>query len=182
MTLTVIRTLEREYPRVARNVVSRLSEEDRELLESMSALRWMPFGPHMDIVDAAREELGSQRNIVFWHEATCSVVQRPLLHSFIRMAVRLSGSTATGLLTRVPFVFNHLFQGIGECTAEAVEDGPGLAVVEVRGFPAHNYSFDSFSEGFIGSLQAAGTLVGSPVRIQVEHSAGGYFRMRAFRV
>lgn len=145
-------------------ILQRIPEETLAHYRRVIPVGWTSMELHMQVSDAIRAVLGSERNVEVWHATMAALTGRPLLAGFLRhVGARLGVSPGT-LYRQTARLWKHLCRDVGDLTAEV---GESQTSVELSAFPAREHSFPCFVEGLHGCLSGLVTALEVPVEIRV---------------
>ncbi len=126
---------------------------------------WTSMQLHMEVSDAIRAVVGSQRNVEVWHRTMAALTSRPLLSGFLRhVGTRLGMSPGT-MYQQTARLWQHLCRNVGDLSAEVVGSHTTVELVE---FPASEHSFPCFVEGLHGCLLGLVTPFDVSVEVRVD--------------
>ncbi|MBL4689493.1 MAG: hypothetical protein JKY37_33200 [Nannocystaceae bacterium] len=125
---------------------------------------WTSMERHMEVADAIRVVVGSQRNVEVWHGAMATLTGRPLLSGFLRHVGMRLGMTPGTLYRQTARLWGHLCREVGDLRAEVEAS---RTAVELSEFPAGDHHFPCFVEGLHGCLLGLVTALDVSVQVRV---------------
>lgn len=145
-------------------VLALVPEETLAHYRRVMPVGWTSMEQHMEVSNAIRAVVGSERNIEVWHETMAALTGRPLLSGFLRhIGMRLGISPGT-LYRQTARLWTHLCREVGDLYADV---GESQTTAELSGFPAGEHSFPCFVEGLHGCLTGLVTPFDVSVQVRV---------------
>ncbi|MBV1857879.1 MAG: hypothetical protein KUG77_05655 [Nannocystaceae bacterium] len=130
-------------------ILDLVSEETLTHYRRAMPVGWTSMERHMEVSNAIRAVVGSQRNVEVWHGTMAALTGRPLLSGFLRnIGMRLGMNPGT-MYRQTARLWKHLCSEVGELRAEV---GTSQTAVELSKFPAEDHHFPCFVEGLHGCL------------------------------
>ncbi len=145
-------------------ILARICEETLVHYRRVTPVGWTSMQQHMEVSDAIRAVLGSQRNVEVWHATMAALTGRPLLSGFLRHVGMRLGMNPGTMYRQTARLWKHLCRDVGDLRAEVSESQTS---VELSGFPATEHSFPCFVEGLHGCLSGLVTALQVPVHVRV---------------
>jgi len=153
---------------------SRLSPETLAAVQHNLALAFIPMSFHMELSDAVRDVVGSERAVALWETTMHAAWDRPFLRGFVSTVTTLLGLEPQSLLKQVGHLHEHLTHDLADVRYLASEEA-GRCTIAMSGFPSRQFRFICYVEGLQGCLQSVFPLTrtqGLVVPVDVDENAG----------
>ena len=142
----------RKLPRDERDAILELVRPSvQRLIDDSLPSSWTAMEAHMELSDAIRAVVGSERNVAIWASTVEVAYGQPLVAGFVTAARKLFAVTPQLTLKHGPRIYHHLTRSVGVLTIEQLQENYGHAVL--RAFPVRRYTFDCYVEGLAGALR-----------------------------
>ncbi|MEM6955660.1 MAG: hypothetical protein AAF645_08225 [Myxococcota bacterium] len=156
---SLLTTLRNQYGQHRQAIESALTAPARDSFASLNALRWIPMAHHMELSDLIRERVGEgAANERFWEAAFEELLRRPLLRNFVQMILRVPDNPHVAMFRYGPRIFDHIFRDCGTSTTKVFTrpDAPTfIGTWTYEDFPAAEFTFECFVEGFQGAIRGS---------------------------
>lgn len=145
----------------------------RDVIESASAMSWLPLAVNLEATRAVAERLGPERTDRFFRGLLLDTAHSPLLGSVVQTALRVAGRNPGLSLPWIAKGFQLIFRDMGGWTT--VRRDTGILVMELAGLPAECVSDDVWARSVASALSALldlARLEGSVAVAEVDRASG----------
>ncbi len=146
------------------SILERISDETQAHYRRVIPVGWTSMEQHMEVSDAIRAVVGSQRNVEVWRRTMGALTGRPLLSGFLRHVGMRLGMNPGTVYRQTARLWKHLCRDVGELSADVDES---QTAVELSNFPAADHEFPCFVEGLHGCLLGLVTALQVDVDVRV---------------
>lgn len=130
-------------------ILDAIGEQTLAHYGSVMSIGWSSMTRHMEVSDAIRAVVGSERNVEVWRRTMADLTGRPLLSGFLRHVGTRLGMDPGTLYRQTARLWKFLCRDVGDLRADV---GTSRTAVELIGFPASEHHFPCFVEGLHGCL------------------------------
>ncbi len=149
-------------------VSARMTPGTSVAIERPLGIGWLDMYTHMDMCVAIEDVLGAERHREIWRSIIKEFGGSRLLRGFFKIADR---SGTAGVMRRVDVAYAAQTRGLG--ATRCLDANDEHAMIELRGFPAQEFSFANYVNGLQGTLMAAIEVSGgSRPSVDAEHIEG----------
>lgn len=138
--------LDKFEPGAQARVLARVPPASRECLLQTARSAWVSLEHDHYTVDAIVELFGVTRAVQYWRATTTSMVERPLLKSFVSGMISVFGRDPGRVVAILPTGFLQVYRNVGEVSCDRSEEHQAVVRFEhvasaVRAHPNYFHSW-----------------------------------------